>query len=326
MRLPALLCGLVLPIIAAGCESRDVERSAAATAAPSVHEESLVTADSVKLYYRVVGTGDETVIAPLALFHTTRLDSLARGRRLVLYDPRGRGRSDTVPASKVSLDYNLRDLDAVRTAVGAERVALIGWSGLGMELFVYTLRHPERVTRLVQLAPVAPRWTPYSERMMTDRRQRTNSAARRELEARLARGEFTGRPAEECRARSAVDRPATLGDPALARSTPDVCVFPTEWPARIGAYFGALLSSIEGFDWTDSLSRVARIPRLVIHGERDNTPVEGNREWVTLQPHARILVIPGAGHWPHYEQPDLTLRAIDSFLHGTWPAESESGP
>lgn len=82
----------------------------------------------------MVGTGDETVIVPLAEFHTTRLDDLARNRRLVLYDPRGRGRSDTVPAAKVSLAHNLADLDAIRAAVGAERVVLIGWSGLGMEL------------------------------------------------------------------------------------------------------------------------------------------------------------------------------------------------
>jgi proline iminopeptidase len=326
MRLLATACRLALPIIAAACGPRAADDSAASATNAPVHEDSIVTADSVKLYYRVVGTGDETVIAPLALFHTTRLDPLAKGRRLVLYDPRGRGRSDTVPASKVSLAHNLRDLEAIRAAVGAERVALIGWSGLGMELFVYTLRNPERVTRLVQLAPVAPRWTPYSEKLMADRRQRTDSAARVRLEARLRRGEFSGRPAEECRARALVDRPPTLGDPAHARSTPDVCVYPTEWPARIGAYFGALLGSIEGFDWTDSLRRVAQIPRLVVHGERDNTPIEGNREWVAHQPNARLLVIPRAGHWPHYERPDLTLPALETFLRGNWPAGSQSLP
>ena len=109
-----------------------------APVAPVATEHYLTTTDSVRLYYRTVGAGDETVIVPLAEFHGTRLDDLARHRRLVLYDPRGRGRSDTVSAAKVSLAHNLADLDAIRVAVGAERVALIGWSGLGMELFVYT--------------------------------------------------------------------------------------------------------------------------------------------------------------------------------------------
>jgi proline iminopeptidase len=287
-----------------------------------VREASLVTQDSVRLYYRVVGSGDETVIAPLALYHTTRLDGLAHGRRLVLYDPRGRGRSDTVPAAKISLDHNLRDLDAIRAAVGAERVALIGWSGLGMELFVYALRHPDRVTRLVQLAPVAPRWDPYSALMMADRARRTDSTERAALEARVQAGEFAGDPAGHCRARAALNQPATFGDPASARLAPDVCGYSTEWPERIGAYFGALLGSIEGFDWRNSLARVAEIPRLVIHGDRDNIPVQGIREWVAGQPNARLLVIAGAGHWPHYERPDEVIPAIERFLGGEWPPGS----
>jgi pimeloyl-ACP methyl ester carboxylesterase len=80
-----------------------------------------------------------------------------------------------------------------------------------------------------------------------------------------------------------------------------------------------LLKSIQGFDWTDSLSRVAQIPRLVVHGARDNTPLAGNREWVRGQPNARLLLAEGAGHWPHYERPDVVLPAIERFLEGGWP-------
>lgn len=86
------------------------------------------------------------------------------------------------------------------------------------------------------------------------------------------------------------------------------------------------MESIAGFDWTDSLPLVARIPRLVIHGARDNTPLAGNREWVAGQPNARILVVEGAGHWPHYEQPAQVLPAIDQFLEGHWPKESVAVP
>ena len=138
---------------------------------------------------------------------------------------------------------------------------------------MYTARHPNRVSRLVQLA-----------------------------------------------------QPPTFGDPASARLAPDFCGYPTEWPERIGAYFGALLGSIEGFDWRDSLARVSGIPRLVIHGSRDNTPLEGNREWVAGQPNARLLVIEGAGHWPHHERPDEVIPAIERFLEGEWPGASVRVP
>jgi pimeloyl-ACP methyl ester carboxylesterase len=265
----------------ASCASR--EESGTLGAGAIAREAYAVTDDSVRLWYRIVGSGAETVLAPNALFHGTRLDSVAVGRRVVLFDTRGRGRSDTVPSHKISLRHNLIDVETIRRAVGADRVALVGWSGMGMELFVYALRNPERVTRLVQLAPVAPRWVPYSSQMMQDRRRRTDSVAIRTLNERVERGEYANDPARLCRDQARVFTPATFGDTSLARLAPDVCDNPTEWPSRIGAFFGTFLGSIEGFDWRDSLSAVT-VPRLVIHGELDNTPLAGNEEWVAGQP------------------------------------------
>jgi pimeloyl-ACP methyl ester carboxylesterase len=63
----------------------------------------------------------------------------------------------------------------------------------------------------------------------------------------------------------------------------------------------------------------------VLHGASDNTPLTGNREWVDGQANARLQVIDGAGHWPHYEQPGVTLDAIISFLREAVPSEPPAG-
>ena len=55
------------------------------------------------------------------------------------------------------------------------------------------------------------------------------------------------------------------------------------------------------------------------NGARDNTPIAGNREWIAGQPNARLLVVEGAGHWPHYERPEVVLPALERFLEGGWP-------
>jgi esterase len=289
----------------------------------SVSEGTAVTPDSVRLYYRVAGSGEQTVIAPFALFHGSALDSLARGRRIVTYDPRGRGRSDSVPPSRVSFDLLLSDLETIRNAVAADSVAIIGWSGGGMETFVYALRNPGRVTRLIQLAPVAPRFMPYGPQMGADRARRTDSVALAALDARVSAGEFTSSPVALCRVRRPIDLQPLFADTARWTLAPDVCEFPNELPARLNTYFGALFQTLGDFDWRDSLAAV-NIPRLVIHGAADNIPLEGNREWVTGQPNARLVVIDGAGHWPHYERPAITLRAIDTFLSGRWPSDTAS--
>jgi pimeloyl-ACP methyl ester carboxylesterase len=290
-----------------------------------VSEDYAVTSDGVKLYYRVAGSGEETVIAPFAMYHGSALDSLAKGRRVVTYDPRGRARSDAVPPEKVSLDHLLIDFDTVREAVGAEKVAIIGWSGAGMETFVYALRNPERVTRLVQFAPVPARFDPFGGMMMEDRQRRTDAAARDAYLGRRDAGEFAGDPEADCRALEAVTNPPMFADPANLPATPDVCQYPNEHPEAIGAYFGQLFESIVGYDWRDELDQVT-IPRLVVHGEKDNIPLEGNEEWVKGQANARIIVIAGAGHWPHYEQPEATLKAVEEFLGGGWPADAKAVP
>ncbi|HEY0625351.1 MAG TPA: alpha/beta hydrolase [Allosphingosinicella sp.] len=294
------------------------------SAAP-IEEGYAVTPDGVRLYYRAAGRGPETVIAPFALFHGTSLDALAVGRRVITYDPRGRGRSQAVSPDKVSLDLLLTDLDTVRRAVGAERTAIIGWSGGGMETFVYALRNPGKVTRLVQLAPVTPRFNPYNAEMMADRRRRIDGSAWNALQERVKAGEFVDDPAAHCRAENLVTLPALFADRTKAALVPDVCDSANEHPNTLGAYFGGLFRSIDGFDWSASLPRVT-IPRLVIHPLQDNISRTGNEEWVRGQANARILFVDGSGHFPQYERPDETLSAIDTFLKGDWPDEAHSLP
>jgi pimeloyl-ACP methyl ester carboxylesterase len=318
----AALIALGPPAVAA--PARSLLSAEQASRVP-VTEHFATTPDGVRLYYRVAGTSGPIVIAPFALYHGSALDRLAKGRRMVTYDPRGRGKSQAVPPDKVSLDLLLTDFETVRRAVSAEQAAIIGWSGAGMEMFVYALRNPGRVTRLVHLAPVAPRFAPYGAEMMADRQQRTDAAARAALEAKRQAGEFKHAPAAECRASSAVSQPALLADPARRLDIPDVCGSPNEHSAALGAYFGGLFRSIDGYDWRGDLSKVA-IPRLVIHPLQDNIPLAGNREWVAGHANARILTIDGSGHFPHYEQPEATLAAIAEFLDGRWPKGAERIP
>jgi pimeloyl-ACP methyl ester carboxylesterase/DNA-binding CsgD family transcriptional regulator len=76
------------------------------------------------------------------------LATLARGRTLVRYDPRGFGLSDR-EVRDVSVERHLDDFTAVVEAAGLERFALIGVAGGGPVAVTYAARHPARVTHLV---------------------------------------------------------------------------------------------------------------------------------------------------------------------------------
>jgi pimeloyl-ACP methyl ester carboxylesterase len=222
----------------------------------------------------------------------------------------------------VSLDHLVRDLAAVQDWTGASTVMVIGWSGAGMENFVYAARNPGRVARLVQMAPIGPRAKPFGEMMMADRAKRVDQAAYASLEARYKAGEYRDRGEALCRDLFAIDTPPTLANPATMTRLPDVCAWKNEWPESTGPYFRALMASFGEFDWRADLPKVT-IPRLVIHGERDNIPLESSREWVAGQPQARLLLVPDSGHWPHYEQAELVIGAIEKFVAGGWPPKAE---
>lgn len=71
-------------------------------------------------------------------------------RTVVFYDQRGLGRSTRMlPDAPQTLQAQLADLEAVRTALHADRVDLLGDSYGGFLVLAYALAHPEHVRRLV---------------------------------------------------------------------------------------------------------------------------------------------------------------------------------
>lgn len=92
----------------------------ARAADPVVQETRVKAAGGVSLNVRKVGTEGPVVVAPFASLHGTQLDRLGRSARLVLFDPRGRGRSDAVTPDQVSLDHLLSDFGVIQDSAGLE--------------------------------------------------------------------------------------------------------------------------------------------------------------------------------------------------------------
>ena len=317
----ALACvALLLP----ACERGGTPASRDPAAFP-VDSGFVTTDDGVGLFYRTIGEGSLAVVIPVALYLEDALAPLAAAeRRLVFYDPRGRGRSESGDRSRVTLDRQLADLDQVRAHFALDSMVLIGWSGLGMETAVYAMRQPDRVIRLIQVAPVAARDAPHNAAAYAERSSRLDTAAVRGVQARHAAGGFADEPAEYCRALAVLTRPASFADTTGMSQVPDVCAFPNEHPDSLSPLFQALLGSFAGYDWREEL-RTLSVPRLVIHGVADAFPLAGSREWVPPGPAARLLVVDRAGHFPFLERADIFFPAVEAFLRGEWPAGAERG-
>jgi len=300
----------------------------AALAQANVETGYVTSDDGVRLFYRKIGTGSQTVIAPygFTLFHDFQI--LAKGRVMIFYDMRDRGQSDEVKdTSKITIQKDVDDLEAVRRHFGAQKVSLIGESYLGMMVVLYTAQHPDHVDRVVQIGPVARKFGPkYSpEFMPKDSDQVPDPAELKKLDELEKNGYAAAHPKEFCEQDWRVERTGLVGNPANAIKAGDgYCEFPNEWPSHLDKHFDASISSIQKLVIRDSDLAKVTMPVLTIHGTKDrNAPYGGGRGWAATLPNARLITIQGAAHFPWLDNPDLVFSSIDVFLNGQWPPNAE---
>src|SRR5687767_4768471 len=83
---------ILISLLLCGCATT-TPSSPSVTAPP--REGFITTPDGAKLRYRIVGSGDRTVIVPLIFWNVARFEKDAPAElRFLFYDPRGRQGSD----------------------------------------------------------------------------------------------------------------------------------------------------------------------------------------------------------------------------------------
>jgi pimeloyl-ACP methyl ester carboxylesterase len=111
---------------------------------------------------------ERPIVVPAATWWGRQLDGLADSRAVLLYDPRGRGRSDPRPDDASGMEDEIEDLERLREELRIEQMSLIGWSYLGAVVALYAGRHPARVLRMIQVGPMVPRRHPYWQQFIDD--------------------------------------------------------------------------------------------------------------------------------------------------------------
>lgn len=285
-----------------------------------VEEGTIPTADGVRLHYRALGSGDVTLVVPGAAFDDD-LDALGEGHRVVFYDARNRGRSDSIDdAARLGFYLEVDDLERVRDHLGLQKIAVLGWSYNAGIAACYALTRTTRVSHLVLVAPIAPR-----SDFAVDPAPPPAPHRLARLDQLRAEGLEDRDPIAYCREWRRVYVPILMGHPeAFERFGADPCACANEWPDRVSRALAHVFLDLGVYDWSDAL-RGLSAPTLVMHGERDQIPVDAARQWVDLLPAARLMTMPDVGHFPWVESPDSFFASVTAFLGNAWPELAE-GP
>jgi 3-oxoadipate enol-lactonase len=237
-----------------------------------------------RLYHEVHGQGEPLVLleglgGDIAGWRRS-IPRLAAELRMVAFDHRGNGRS-TAPDVPMTMATFVEDAVAILDHLGIERAHLYGQSFGGMVAQEAAITAPERIRSLILACthPGVRHAVPVRTAVPKDRPWEALYSERflREHPEEVAEDQRLGTPQA----------------PRMARR---------QWEA------------MQRFDALDRLPSL-RVPTLVLHGTEDRTVHPDNARILAERiPDARLIMLEGAGHVYHAEQPEAADAAVLEFV------------
>jgi 4,5:9,10-diseco-3-hydroxy-5,9,17-trioxoandrosta-1(10),2-diene-4-oate hydrolase len=276
-------------------------------------EEGFVLVGGLKIHYQRAGVG-----RPLLLLHglvgsaknwRQNINFLSRDSRVYAVDLFNMGESERVPGLDAGLEATADRVAACMDALGLEEADIAGHSHGGAVAMMLAARHPYRVRRLILFAPANP---------FCDLGRQLIRFYQTPFGIWLARHipSLPGRLKATALSRMYGD-PSRVGKDTLEGYTDGLCVPGTvdhvlEIVRRWSVDMGVLRSA---------LSDVAAKPTLLIWGDRDRAVgLQSGRQLQQTLTRSTLLVIPGVGHIPFEEMPDVCNRAMRDWLSSPLPA------
>jgi proline iminopeptidase len=282
--------------------------------------------DGVHLWAVAEGTGTPLVLChggPGLWDYLGPLAAELRDRhRVIRWDQRGCGRSDTSPS--YGLEVALSDLQEVKRAFGIDQKWVVFGHSWGAYLALLSaLEHPEATSALIYVSGTGtPSWWRSTgvTRYRVERTGRMRPAERERLDALAAIGPSERTWEEETELR----RLSWMTD--LADPSADSAALEAMATTRFSINFdlNRALATAELCPESQLLAKceACHVPALIIHGSRDPRPEDGAGGIADHLPNARFVRIEGAGHLPWIEQPDTVRDTITSFVAETAPSQS----
>jgi pimeloyl-ACP methyl ester carboxylesterase/DNA-binding CsgD family transcriptional regulator len=264
------------------------------------------SADGTRIAFAVHGAGPPLLLSCCWLSHLefdwespvwrNFLLDLGKLATVIRYDERGFGMSDW-DVSDFSLEARVADLEAVVDAAGLDRCAMVGMSQGGPVAITYSVRHPNRVSRLVLYGT-------YGVLVRSAESEELERTFQQLIKVGWARPDSTFRRVfTDLMIPGATEEQAGWLDALQARATSTENAMRSR-AARADADVGSLLPDVA-------------VPTLVVHarGDRMNDFSDG-RELASRIPHARLVPLDSENHITLSDEPawPVFLEELGAFL------------
>jgi pimeloyl-ACP methyl ester carboxylesterase len=273
--------------------------SAAASAGITSVPEQVITTTDGHVAYRQVGKGTPLLLimglgGSIDDWEPSFVDALASRYRVIVFNNAGVGPTSPLP-SPLTVSAMAEQTSAFISALGPERVDVLGWSMGGMIAQALTVLHPAQVDRLVLAATQAG----------------TGQAL--QVPAAAAADATSTNPATVL---------STLFPPGQAAAQQNYVTGILAYPGYYGAPRDLLASQnaaieawLNGNDPSGHLVGAIRVPTLVADGTVDALdPAANDRLLTGAIPGAQLALYPGASHGFLFQDAASFIPRLEKFL------------
>lgn len=301
---------------------------------PSLDEGYLTGAEEAQIYYRVLGSGQDSIVVihggPGAGMHSVlpSVKPLAQKYVLIFYDQRGGGKSELpTDTTKLQPQYFVEDLEAVRQYFNLEQMNIVTHSFGSVLVAQYAQKYPNHLKRIVfhgatgpdlqqelQLRREKAKQTPPSPDTALSNRASL-------LLQKLLQGTASD-PVRVCKEYEEINKKIALAQSDTITYQGTTCNAPPEAVRYYYRYTAQLAPRYyEGWNFTTGLEQLTA-PLLVVYGEEDSLMIPAQRSWASAVPNGRLLLVPDADKAAFSDNPNFAFPAIETFFSGKWPKEA----
>ena len=280
--------------------------------------EGSVDSDGVKIVYHTAGEG------PLVIFvHSItgpwfdfrhQIVMLSERYRVVAMSTRGTDKSDKpvghehYATAKISAD-----IEAIMDHLGEEKAVIVGQDSGGLHAWHFAMTHPGRTRGLISLGSIHP--AGLIRELVNNENQQRASGFQRRMQENPAAGAQLGRmlrnrPADP-------DEPAELArlrSEAYQRTDPESIVgfYKANWPVS------PVTMDTEGFGFKFGDFPTVKAPTLFMYGKKNGVFLAStlNDMWQWVDGPLTIQILPGVGHAPHTQAPEIVTPRMMQWLEG----------
>lgn len=280
-------------------------------------DEKYIKINGLNHFFRIVGEGEPILVlhGGPGFFSDYLIPSFSelKNYQLIFYDQRGSGKTDfPKDTTSITISNFVDDIEEVRKEFKLEKLTILGHSWGALLALNYAQKHPERLKRMILIAP-APSNSEYYEKTLARMQIKRSEEDTKELVRLMMSKKFEKRDSETFKKAIILGDVVNFYNQENTKAMYESVTFNESNSTKMLLTNSLLEHSFFDYDVTKNMDEV-NCPTLIIIGDMDNIPFESAQLLQESIKNSSIEIINKTSHYPFFEDNAAFIKITEDFL------------